>query len=64
MIKTSIGVDLDREMILVAQVVTDEDGSLKIKESEEFTDSKAYLDFFKATAAAKADEQNQPSLVA
>ena len=51
-------------MILVAQVVTDEDGSLKIKESEEFTDSKAYLDFFKATAAAKADGQNQPSLVA
>ena len=55
---------MNREMILIAHIVTDEGGNLKIKEIEEFTDSKAYLDFFKAVAAAKADEKNQPSLVA
>ena len=46
-------------MILITQIVTDEDGSLKIKELEEFTDSKAYLDFFEAVAVAKAKNQRQ-----
>ena len=45
-----------RESIMVGQIVTDEDGSLKIKRIEEFTDSKSYLEFFKALAEAKANK--------
>ena len=50
--KTSIGVERIRESIFIADIVTDEDGSLKIKNLEEFTDSKAELDFAQAIAAA------------
>lgn len=49
---------MTREMILTAHIVTDEDGSLKIKQLDEFTDSKTYLDFFKAVAEAKANNEN------
>ena len=52
-IKTSIGVEMNRESIYILDIVTEEDGSLKIKRMEEFTDSKAYLDFNQAVAAAK-----------
>ena len=52
--KTSIGVELNRESIFIAHIVTDEDGSLKIKQVEDFTDSKAYLDFIQAVAEARA----------
>ena len=55
--------DMNREMILIGQV-TDEDGSLQFKQLEEFTDSKAYLDFMKAVADAKSNRQNQPSFAA
>jgi len=51
---TSIGVEMNREMIWIGHIVTDEDGSLKLKQIEEFTDSKAYLEFFKAVEEAKA----------
>ena len=54
---------MNREMILIVHVVTDEDGSLKIKQLEEFTDSKDYLEFFKAIEAAK-EKGNNPALVA
>jgi hypothetical protein len=50
--QTSIGVERIRESIFIADIVTDEDGSLKIKKFEEFTDSKAELDFTQAIAAA------------
>jgi hypothetical protein len=53
-IKTSIGVDVNRESICIAQIVTDEDGSLKIKQLEDFTDSKSHLDFVQAVMAAQA----------
>jgi hypothetical protein len=53
-VKTSIGVDSIRESILIVYIVTDEDGSLKIKRVEEFTDSKSELDFTQAVAAAAA----------
>ena len=53
-VKTSVGVDTTRESILIMHMVTDEDGSLKIMQVEDFTDSKAYLDFIHAIAAAKA----------
>ena len=52
-LKTVIGVETIRESIYIAQTVTDEDGSLKIKQIEEFTDSKAHLDFVQAVTAAK-----------
>ena len=61
---TSLGVKMIREVILILQIVTDEDGSMKVKRAEEFTDSKSYLDFSKATAEAIADRQNEPSTVA
>jgi hypothetical protein len=52
--KTSIGVEYTRESILIAHFVTDEDGSLKVKRTEEFTDSKAELAFVQAITAARA----------
>ena len=55
--KTTVGIDVNRESILIGQIVTDEDGSLKIKQFEEFTDSKAYLDVIEAFAALKAKQQ-------
>ena len=52
--KTSIGTERNRESIIIVDIVTDEDGSLKIKQYEEFTDSKAELDFAQAIAEARA----------
>ena len=52
--KTTIGVEMNLESIIVNQVVTDNDGALKIKQGEEFVNSKAYLDFFEAVKAVKA----------
>ena len=54
---TSIGVEMYHEAIFIVHVVTDEDGSLKIKQIEEFADSKAELDFVEAIAAARAKKQ-------
>ncbi|KAF9785446.1 hypothetical protein BJ322DRAFT_1063262 [Thelephora terrestris] len=51
---TSLGVEMVRESIMIGQIVTDEDGSLKIKRIEEFTDSKSYLDLLKALGEARA----------
>lgn len=56
--KTSSGVDVDRESIYITYLVTDEDGNLKILKFEEFTDSQAYFDMFQAVTEAKAKEQN------
>lgn len=53
--KTPFGVEMDREMLFIALVVTDDDGSLKIKQFEEFVDSNVYLEFYGALAKAKAD---------
>lgn len=39
---TSIGMDVDRETRLTGQIVTDEGGSLMLKQLDEFTGSKAY----------------------
>jgi len=51
--KTSIGVDMDREWILILTFVQDEDGILKMKDAEEFADSKTQLEFSKAVEEAK-----------
>ena len=50
--KTSVGVDATLESIYISHIVTDEDGSLKIKQVEEFTDSKAFVEFIQALGAA------------
>jgi hypothetical protein len=55
--KTSIGVESTRESIIIAHIVTDEDGSLKMKRTEEFTDSNSELNFVQAIAAATAKKQ-------
>ncbi|KAF9780786.1 hypothetical protein BJ322DRAFT_1081686 [Thelephora terrestris] len=62
--KTTLGVDLNRESIFIVHIATDEDGSLKIKALEDFTDSKTYLDFVKAVAAAKAGREHSASYAA
>ena len=54
--KTLTGMESCSEMIIIFHIVTDEDGGLKIKDLEEFIDSKAYLDFFQAVVAAKANK--------
>ena len=56
-VKTSIGVDGTRESILIAHIVSDEGGRLKVKQMEEFTDSKTELDLVQAIAAAGAKKQ-------
>jgi len=40
--KTSIGVDSFYEAIIITHIVADEDGSLKVKNIEEFIDSKRF----------------------
>jgi hypothetical protein len=59
--KTSIGVEMCRESIFIGHIVTDEDGSLKLRQIEEFTDSKAHLDFTQAIAVAIAKKQRSSS---
>jgi hypothetical protein len=53
-LKTSVGVETTRESIPISHFVTDEDRSLKVKRTEEFTDSKAELDFVRGVTAARA----------
>ena len=53
---TSVGVEMIRESVIIGHIATDEDGSLKIKQIEEFTDSKAFLDFVQAVTAAKSKQ--------
>ena len=57
--KTSIGVECTRESILTVRFTTDEDGSLRIKQFEDFTDSKTELDFHQAMAGAMAGAKKQ-----
>ena len=54
--KTSVGVEMIRESILTGHIVTDEDGNLKLKQIEEFTDSKSFVDFVQAVTAARAKD--------
>lgn len=52
--KTSLGIDSTIESIYISHIVADDDGSLKIKEVEEFTDSQAFSKFVEALTAAGA----------
>jgi hypothetical protein len=47
-------VKTDCESIFIIHIITDEDGSLKIKQIDEFNDSKVYLEIGEAMAAARA----------
>jgi hypothetical protein len=55
--KTSIGVEMDHERILIVTMVTDEDGTLKLNRVEAFEDSKGTLEFTKAVAEARENRQ-------
>ena len=55
---------MTRESIVILQLVTDEDETLKIKQMEEFTDSKTYLEFFKAVSEAKENRECSASYAA
>ena len=48
------GLDTKYEAMTIVHFVTDDDGSLKIKQADEFADSKAYSDVHQALAVAKA----------
>jgi hypothetical protein len=48
------GVDTVRESIYITHIGTDEDGSLKIKRVEEFTDSQLFISLKQAAARAKS----------
>jgi hypothetical protein len=57
-VKNSHGIDIVCKALIVVHIVTDEDGSLKIKQVDEFHNSKAYSAMMQsvmgALAAAKA----------
>jgi hypothetical protein len=49
---------LIREEIWIGHIVADEEGGLKIKQIEEFIDSKAHFDFLMAVEEAKAKKEH------
>ena len=51
------GAERTRGSTFIIHIVSDEDGSLKIKQIEEFTDSKVELDLVQAIAAAGVKKQ-------
>ena len=48
------GIDTKCEAIFISHFVTDDDGSLKLKRIDEFTDSQVYAGVHKALAEANA----------
>ena len=46
--------DTKCEVVYIVHFVTDDDGSLKVKQVDEFTDSKVYSGIHKALAEANA----------
>ena len=50
------GLDTTCEAIYISHFVTDDDGSLKLKQIEEFTDSKVYSGIHKSLAEASASK--------
>ena len=53
-VKTTVGVEMVYEAIDITDVEKDEDGNLKIKQIQEFIDSKSFLDSLEAIQAAQA----------
>jgi len=58
-VKNTVGLETAHESLFIVHIVTDDDGSLKIKQLEDFRDSKTYLELRKsmeeAIAAAQAN---------
>jgi len=52
--KEPTGEETTQEVIYIAHIVTDEDGSLKIKQVEDFLDTNAYLEFAQSMGPAIA----------
>jgi hypothetical protein len=57
--KNSIGVGSTHENLYIVHIVTDADGSLKVKKIEDFFDTKVYLEFKQGMAAAMAAQANK-----
>ena len=55
--KNSAGLDTAHESIFIVHIVTDDDGSLKIMEIDDFRDSKVYLELRQSMGAAMAAAQ-------
>ena len=55
--KNPAGIDTKGEGIFIVYIVTDEDGSLKIKQIDDFRDSKVYLELIKSMGPAIAAAQ-------
>ena len=55
--KNNVGLETTHESLFIAHIVTDDDGSLKIKQIEEFRDSKTYADLRESMGAAIAAAQ-------
>lgn len=51
--ESTLGVGGPYESILIAHIVPDEDGALKIKQIDQFVDSKVHIEHEEAIAAAK-----------
>jgi len=62
--KGLLGLEMDREMMLISESAPDEDGSLKIKRLETFVDSKPYLEFLQTVTEMKANQLQSASHVA
>jgi len=56
-VKNPYGLNTIRESIFITHIVTDDDGSLKVKQFDEFTDPIAYLEMRKAYAAVRDKKQ-------
>ena len=52
-----MGLETTHESLFIAHIVTDDDGSLKIKQIEEFRNSKTYADLRESMGAAIAAAQ-------
>ena len=53
-VENPYGLDTKCERVYIVHFVTDDDGNLKVKQIDEFTDSKVYPGVLKALAEAKA----------
>ena len=53
----SVGLETTHESVFIVHIVTDDDGSLKVKQVEEFRDSKTFIDIRKSMGAAIAAAQ-------
>jgi len=55
--KNPIGLETKHESLFTVHIIADEDGSLKIKQIDEFRDSKAYLELSQSMGTAIAAAQ-------